>query len=376
MDADKLDTTTLLKHDPRYGVLVCLECRYAIRRSALDSHLLRHKIYREERKRLVASMSHLNVLEPGEVPLPAPTSPAIENLTKFGGLRCMVLACAHLTVSMKRMQHHWKQAHPSATLATELPSLISHVTLQTFFRGNKIRYFEVESTRTWTGDNAESSDAACYDLSNRDRDSRGAHSTCAETLPTASVGRSINTSNLARGLDMRLVNYFHHFVTSTSNTLPFSTDSPLQERYWREVVVSKALQYSRMMYGILAISACHMALSTEDPSERQVHYEYEAKYASNFDSLTEAAAPDETVEQMYVHLRSILHMAQLVHESSHAGATGITRQCSISVSLRDCLSLENIRQTLPHFIYAGAVVESGLNHTVVDGPVNGLRTLQ
>jgi len=83
MSSDDLDAAVLLEHDPRHGVLICLKCRYAVQRSALDSHLLRHKIYREERKRLVASVSHLNILEPDKVSIPVPTSLVLAHITRF-----------------------------------------------------------------------------------------------------------------------------------------------------------------------------------------------------------------------------------------------------------------------------------------------------
>jgi hypothetical protein len=53
MSTDDVDTNDLLKHDAMYDVLVCLKYRYAIPRSALDQHTLRHKTYRGGRGRLL-----------------------------------------------------------------------------------------------------------------------------------------------------------------------------------------------------------------------------------------------------------------------------------------------------------------------------------
>lgn len=170
MDTTNTDTTVLLKHDPEYGVLVCLKCRYAVQKSALDSHLLRHKIYREERRRLVTSVSNLNILEPEEVSVPAPSSPALAYITKFSGLKCAVPQCGHLTVSTKRMKLHWKQAHGSVESPTPDNDLARNVILQTFFRGNKVKYFEVESPQAADTGIPRSHDATRLDHSSTPKD--------------------------------------------------------------------------------------------------------------------------------------------------------------------------------------------------------------
>lgn len=170
MDTTDADTTVLLNHDPEYGVLVCLKCHYAVQKSAVDSHLLRHKIYREERKRLVASVSNLNILEPEEVSVPAPSSPALAYITKFSGLKCAVPQCGHLTVSTKRMKLHWKQAHRSLESPTRDNDLARNVILQTFFRGNKVKYFEVESRQTADTGSPRSHDATRLDHSSTPKD--------------------------------------------------------------------------------------------------------------------------------------------------------------------------------------------------------------
>ena len=249
MDTDN-GNPVLLKHDPDYGVLICLKCRYAVQKSALDSHLLRHKIYREERKRLVASVSGLNILEPDEVPVPALSSPALAYITKFSGLRCAVPQCGHLTVSTKRMKLHWKQVHGSLELPVRDSDLARDAILQTFFRGNKVKYFEVESLYTADTGGTLSHDAAQLNFPdglNQSYIPKEQQSTIPSIEPHTNLSDTLGES------DMWMLRYFHHFATTTSLTLPYSSASSLQERYWRDSMISKALQHSWLMHGLLAI---------------------------------------------------------------------------------------------------------------------------
>jgi hypothetical protein len=176
----------------------------------LDSHLLRHKIYREERKRLVASVSNLKILEPDEVSIPAPSSPSLACITKFSGLRCRVSRCGHLTVSMKRMKLHWKQAHGSLELPIRDSDLARRAILQTFFRGNKVRYFEVESQYTGdTGNSLDQPDHSCTPTE--------------QQLPTPSIETHACLPGLVEESEMCMLRYLHHFTTITSLTLPYSS---------------------------------------------------------------------------------------------------------------------------------------------------------
>lgn len=369
MDTETAGTIVLLKHNPEYGVLVCLKCHYAVQRSALDSHLLRHKIYRDKRKRLVASVSHLEILEPDEVSVPAPTSQALDHITKFSGLKCTVQQCGHLTVSMKRMKLHWKQAHDSPEFASN--DLARDVTLQTFFRGNKVRYFEVESAHT-PDPRSSQPDTAAH------RGSAGLaelSSTHDEEAPSTISTRSPNNSPaVADEPDLCLLRYFHHFVTATSNTLPFRDEPSSEELYWEEIVVSTALQHHWLMHGLLAISACHMAVSTDDPVGKDRHCRYAAQYTSKFESRVEEPRSDEVMEQMAIYVRCLLHMAQIgLHQTISGGAKHPPNDRSISVSLRDCLFLDNIGLGYLSPMGGKASTRSDVSAEV---PLGSLRTLQ
>lgn len=372
METDN-DTTVQLKHDPGYGVLICLKCRYAVQKSALDSHLLRHKIYREERKRLVASVSHLKVLEPDEVSTPAPSSPALAYITKFSGLRCTVTQCGHLTVSAKRMKLHWKQAHGSLELPIRGSDLARHAVLQTFFRGNKVKYFEVESIHTADVDNHISYDDTAH---------AGLSVQVVQPYAPDEAQSPIRSNEPQAGLlspgnepDMCMLRYFHHFVTATSLTLPFNIDSPLKGRHWQESVIPRALQHSWLMQGLLAISACHTAVSTTNLEAKELHCESEAQYASRFKSRAGHSVLDETAEQMSDHVQCLLHLAETaLHQTTANRASDPRQRHPVTVSLRGSMYPQSTimaSQTL-----LGEEETAGSNDHMVEAPLEGLQTLR
>lgn len=57
----RLGPKELLEYDATYGVIICREYQYAIQQSALQSHLLQHKIFRSERTTLLASIAQLDI---------------------------------------------------------------------------------------------------------------------------------------------------------------------------------------------------------------------------------------------------------------------------------------------------------------------------
>src|SRR5277367_6532329 len=145
MLAIRLGPRDLLEYDARYGVLICRECQYAIQKSALQSHLLRHKIYRHERQRLLSSIAQLDLFEPHQVPLPTPASPPIDALPIISGYRCTAVGCGNLCASSKRMRRHWSEIH-GLSEPLNPSSFARPVKLQTFFRSTKLRYFKVTSS--------------------------------------------------------------------------------------------------------------------------------------------------------------------------------------------------------------------------------------
>ena len=77
----RFGASDLLQYNPKYSLLICRECQYAIQKKRADSHPLRYKIYRGDIQRLLSSIAQkVDPLEPHLVPLPAPLSPPVHAL--------------------------------------------------------------------------------------------------------------------------------------------------------------------------------------------------------------------------------------------------------------------------------------------------------
>ncbi|RDW58518.1 hypothetical protein BP5796_12448 [Coleophoma crateriformis] len=277
----RLDARDLLEHNARYGVLICRECRYAIQKSALRSHLLRHKIFRGERQRLLSSIAQLDLLEPHHVPLPDPTSPPIDGLPISSGYCCTATGCAHLCATAKRMRRHWSECHDLKETSPNSSSFARPVTLQTFFRGTKLRYFEVAVPPvvntaggiplvTNTGDGGESR----HDEQNCGED--------GPIEPRVSAPPKTSPTVSPIGADLEMLTYFHHFTTTTSLTLPGAEHPQSATHYWQVNVVHQALQRQWLMCGLLAISAGHLAALADETTIKQVHCVRFAQFLRTF----------------------------------------------------------------------------------------------
>ncbi|KAK1142988.1 hypothetical protein N8T08_007229 [Aspergillus melleus] len=222
----------LLEYDAHYGVLICRECHYAIQKTALQSHLLRHKIYRSERQDLLCQIAPLQLLEPHEVPLPGAATSPIEALPIIPGYRCTSVGCGCLYASSKRMKRHQTETHGRG----DTSDILSHArpaTLQTFFRGTKLRYFEV----------------------------------------TGQVPHDLDSSVDSPSLDVDLdtLACFHYFLTTASLTLPCPQRRGHLDEYWQTKVVPHALRNRWLMCGLLAISASHLAAEAGGVGSPEIH---------------------------------------------------------------------------------------------------------
>lgn len=229
-----LGADEFLLYNATYRVLICRPCQYAIQKSAVESHLLRHKIYRLERQQLLAEIAVLELLEPDDVQNPPLISAPIDGLPLIPGLRCNFTACGELFASSKRMKRHWSETHKNNSPG---PSFASDATLQTFFRGTKIRYFQVDSSDS--GQTAQ---------------------------PRATSGPRLESdpSLASPPVDLKILAYFHHFTTSTSLTLPtLQCDSV---SYWQVEAARTSLGFSWLVHGLLAVASHHTSWLSIDPS--------------------------------------------------------------------------------------------------------------
>jgi hypothetical protein len=129
----------LLQYIPDYRVVICVSCRYAVQPNAISRHLKEiHQILRSNRRPFMQYVAKLHLDEPEIViqskvhKFPIPLLPVLD------GLACKHRGCHHLCASVKRMKSHWVSTH--GRLGQELFDW-NHAPLQTFFRGNLLRYF-------------------------------------------------------------------------------------------------------------------------------------------------------------------------------------------------------------------------------------------
>lgn len=254
-------TGDFLHYNAQHKLLICLECKYAIQKNAVDSHLLRHKIYRGKRQQLLSVISELELPEPDDVRFPSEPCEPVDGLVVINGYKCAATACGNLYASVKRMRRHWSESHR----VTDLPEgYACAVHMQTFFRGTKVRYFEVLRGSSLPGDGNQGQQRSSESV----------------TIPRLQAQPVI--SNISPGLDLDLekMRYFHHFMTTTSLTLPAGKQSPV--KYWQTDVVSHALNLRWLMFGVLSISAGHLAVLSEDADAKRIHLERSIQFRQGF----------------------------------------------------------------------------------------------
>jgi hypothetical protein len=288
----------MLHYNPAHRVLICRECQYAIQKSAVSSHLLRHKIYRNERQRLLSYVAGLELLEPESVSLPTAGSLAIEGLSIVPGYCCVQDACGNLCASLKRMKRHQSEIHGVADLS-HVETFARPAMLQTFFRGTKLRYFEVTSVLR-EGSDAYLPAAVRIDghggqvLSSGNGDDF-TKTWVSNTLPailspqvspTPCQGPSISSK-----IELGTLAYFYHYTTATSLTLPTTQQEP---HFWQTKIVHLALKHEGLMCGLLAISACHLSLSTIDPGTQKEYCDRSRQFTSDFATGLDSSDHDST----------------------------------------------------------------------------------
>ncbi|KAJ5504915.1 hypothetical protein N7463_007789 [Penicillium fimorum] len=176
--------------------------------------------------------------------------------------------CGHLCASSKRMIRHWSDVH-GVTGSNGFSSHARAVCLQTFFRGTKLKYFEVfePSKATRLQDSEEGGGHDREDASVRE-------------VPSSAQPLSLSESSPV--VDLETLAYFHHFITTTCLTLPNIDDSLPASKYWGTYIVSLALRQRWLMCGLLAISAYHSATLENATTTKQKHHERARKLRYDF----------------------------------------------------------------------------------------------
>ncbi|KAJ5717003.1 hypothetical protein N7488_002649 [Penicillium malachiteum] len=216
----------LLKYLQKYGVLICTCCRHAIKPGGIVRHLKEiHYLQNEHRRPYTLYASNFELKKPGDVSDPRDQDFPMPYLPLEQGWRCHAPGCDYLCVSTKRMETHWPSKHgckgdPNWDW-TPTP-------IQTFFRGNMLRYF---TTKDETHLNKT-----------------------PQNLPAASnfIQKMRNRYRLDAIDSLTLEHYFYSSYRSFSK--PGET-----EGIWLKVVADLSYRHLFLLHGILACTALHMA---------------------------------------------------------------------------------------------------------------------
>lgn len=262
---EELSPLLVYLHD--YGVVICRSCEFAIQPNAVSSHLLRHQVYRDKRRVLLECLEALNLLDPEEVPCPSPKSKPFPHLSVAAGYRCTLPGCDHLCISQKRMSQHLREHH-GRSRNRDLERCSQQAHMQTFFKGNKVRYFEVQLDPGTLLKPAATEQLERMDryhfltapfVQNVDSTPRRATNDGEEVIQRASITQD----------QMQDLMYLHHYTTSTALSMNRGTEP---DQFWTHDIPLEATSQSFLMHGILGVAAFHRASMAPDFEERKKHH--------------------------------------------------------------------------------------------------------
>ncbi|KAJ5823086.1 hypothetical protein N7447_005426 [Penicillium robsamsonii] len=238
----------LLRYLPTHQVLICLHCRYAIQPGAIVRHLKEiHHLDRLRRRAFVDYAAQFELAPIYSVVLPDETEFPVDLLPIHSGLVCRFEGCAHLCATLKRMKAHQSSVHCNSTSNDK--SWCS-VPLQTFFRGNALRYFTNPALLALSTDSPEepmsaSEESPITTITTPDSDDEQRMS----SLSTYENNVSLYAKNM---------HLFNHYLNSTYKTISCGPDT---DSVFRIIVPKLAAQFPFLLHGMLACSALHLASS-------------------------------------------------------------------------------------------------------------------
>ncbi|KFA69380.1 hypothetical protein S40285_08568 [Stachybotrys chlorohalonatus IBT 40285] len=226
-----------------HEVLICTSCHYAIQPDAITRHLKEiHHILRSARKPYVAYAGQWKLRSAEDVVPPRPDQFPVPWLPVEQGWICLASECSYMCVSTKRMQNHWPASHGRKGspdhdwMATPL---------QTFFRGNMLRYFT----------------NLCVDGGAKPKLLGKPH----ESSDTQDRTAAMNSLQLRHHLDPVDTRILKHYFDGTYQTFMLHDDA--MAPIWLRVVPGLAHDHLFLFHGILACTALHMAYL--NPEARQ-----------------------------------------------------------------------------------------------------------
>ncbi|KAE9377699.1 hypothetical protein N431DRAFT_541355 [Stipitochalara longipes BDJ] len=234
----------LLQYLPLYKVVICSACRYAIQPQAIARHLKEiHHIHRGHRRPYMQYISTLSLSSVEDVLEAKIYEFPVTSLPVQDGLICESEGCGHLCVSTKRMRTHWLDEHGRSGQAF---LDWQPVKLQTFFRGNLLKYFTDPKSRSSEVKKAPHCDLKSNPDFGRSKDGTEAHDLLLSYIVDPASHPSLNEQ------DAQL---FCHYVNYTSHSISTTTTATL----WQVHLPYLAATHSFLLHGILALSALHLA---------------------------------------------------------------------------------------------------------------------
>ncbi|KAL4878195.1 hypothetical protein BJY04DRAFT_221344 [Aspergillus karnatakaensis] len=257
----------LLKYLPEYEVVICTGCSYAVQPKAISRHLKEiHRVLRSRRRRFDLYVSGLKLRDPHDVEPPSePGQFPVPYLPVESGFRCREMGCQHMCASTKRMEAHWRNEHGRKGVAQRD---YSPTPLQTFFRGNLLRYFT-------------SPDGQIAGLHTPVSLPHSEDVFISEIPPPTP---SLNTTDTA---------LLTHYFTTTYQTFVTGPETiPL----WQDVIPTLATTQPFLLHGLLACTALHKAYLTHDPALKHQYtllaYNHQDTALPGFRSATATPTPE------------------------------------------------------------------------------------
>ncbi|OOF97215.1 hypothetical protein ASPCADRAFT_165820 [Aspergillus carbonarius ITEM 5010] len=342
---DDLAPPQLLRYLPDYQVVVCTACQYAVQPHGILRHLKEiHHILRGRRRKYSHYVAGLSLRDPKDVlpPKRADQFP-VPYLPVEPGLQCLSPGCSYLCASVKRMQSHWKSEHRRRG---DDGRDWRPVPLQTFFRGNLLRYFTHETVQL-------SQMMSC-------------------PIEPPIDGPSAN--KLGAGLDSMDTALLDYYLRYTYQS--FTTNEET-DKVWRLIVPCLAQQNNFLLHGLLACTSLHRAYMSPGRPDQEKAFLLRAYHHQDTALPQFRYAIQHPTED---NCNAILAFAYLLVVYSFAADQP---ECSESVSSTDSLFLVNhnvggdvesgsILRSWLYFLRAGCSMLCDVWEPLQEGPVQAL----
>lgn len=237
-----MSSTELFHYSEAHQVLICTSCRYAVQPTAIIRHLKDiHHLSSDKRRPLAKYKDTLRLKNPEEVYPPFPQDFPVPFLPVEKGWQCQAAGCDYLCISKKRMETHWPAEHGRKGLPSRDWSSTS---VQTFFRGNMLKYFSKDSR----------SRIATVQITPAERLEHMVSNTRDEMISPSELQyvSKIQQKYCLDSVDCWILN---QYLASTYKSF---TNDEETEHIWKDIVPDLAYSNRFLLHGLLACTAQYM----------------------------------------------------------------------------------------------------------------------